>query len=46
MEKENSDSKKDQKKEEKVEEVKYDPYYEIKKSLVLLEKAVQDKDIK
>lgn len=30
---------------EKVEE-KYDPYFEIKKSLVLLDKAVKEKDIK
>lgn len=27
-------------------EEKYDPYFEIKKSLVLLDKAVLDKDIK
>ena len=30
----------------KSEEIKYDPYFEIKKSLILLEKAVKDKDIK
>lgn len=27
-------------------EEKYDPYFDIKKNLVLLDKAVQDKDIK
>lgn len=31
--------------EEPVEE-KYDPFYEIKKSLIILDKAVKDKDVK
>lgn len=35
----------DSKKEEKVEEV-YDPYYEIKKNLIILEKHVKDQDMK
>lgn len=34
------------KKEEEKKEEKYDPFFEIKRSLVLLEKAVREKDTK